>query len=112
MFKGGGREFDDVGLLAAIASVSLLTADAVPWSGIQKGRGWGFGSDPQGRWMVLWDLMIGPDKAPFLNDLPLWDLSEVLLESRRVEFGGNNNDHLRGSRHCGRRPSRKGGGGG
>ena len=48
-----GREFDDVGLLAAIASALALTADTMPWSGLQEGRGRGFGGDPHGRWMVL-----------------------------------------------------------
>ena len=42
------------------------------------------------------DLMIGTDKAPVLNDLPLWYLVEVPLERRRVEFGGNDDNHLRG----------------
>ena len=28
--------------------------------------------------------------------LPLWDLAEVLLERRRVKFGGNDDGHLRG----------------
>ena len=48
--------------------------------------------------MVLWDLMLGPGEAPVSNDLPLWDLEEVLLERRRVELGGNDGDHLRGRR--------------
>ena len=47
-----------------------------------------------------------PARPLVLNDLPLWELSEVLLERRRVEFGGNDDDHLRGRRHCGRRSSR------
>ena len=97
---------DDVGLLAVIAPTSALTADAVPWSGLREGRGRGFGGDPHGRRMVLLDLMLGPGEAPVLNDLPLWDLVEVLLERRRVEFGGNNDDHLRGRGHCGRQASR------
>ena len=33
----------DVGLMAAIASTLALTADVVPWSGLQEGRGMGFG---------------------------------------------------------------------
>ena len=53
--------------------------------------------------MVLWDLMLGPGAAPVLNDLPLLELAEVLLEIRRVEFGGNDDGHLRGRRHCRRR---------
>ena len=56
--------------------------------------------------MVLWDLMLGPGEAPVLNDLPLWELAEVLLERRRVEFGGNDDDHPRGRRRCGCRSSR------
>ena len=96
----------DVGLMAAIASVSVLTADNVPWSDLREGRGWGFGGDPHIRWMVLWDLMLGQGEAPVLNDLPLWELAEVLLERRRVEFGGNGDDHLKGWKYCGRRSSR------
>ena len=46
--------------------------------------------------MVLRDLLLGPGEAPVLNDLPLWDLAEVLPERRRVEFSGNDDDHLRG----------------
>ena len=69
-------------------------------------RGRGFGGDPHGRWMVLWDLMLGPGEDPVLNDLPLWELADVLLERRRVEFSGNDDDHLRGRRHCGRWSSR------
>ena len=42
------------------------------------------------------DLMLGPSEAPVLNDLPLWELTKVLLERRRVEFGVNDNNHLRG----------------
>ena len=60
MFEGGCGDFDDVGLLAAIASTSALTADAVPWSSLREGRGQGYGGDPRGRWMVLRDLMLGP----------------------------------------------------
>ena len=56
--------------------------------------------------MVLWDLMLGPGEAPVLNDLPLWELAEVLLDRRWVEFGGNDDDHPRGRRHCGRQSSR------
>ena len=89
---GGG----DVGLLAAIASMSTLTYYAVLWSGIQEERGQGFGVDPHRRWMVLWDLMLGPRESPVLNDLHLWYLAEVLLKRRRVEFGGNDDSHLRG----------------
>ena len=40
--------------------------------------------------------MLGPSEAPLLNELPLWYLEEVLLEGRRVDFGGNDDDHLRG----------------
>ena len=56
--------------------------------------------------MLLWDLMIGPDEAPVVNELPLWDMSEVLLGRRRVEFRGNDDDHPRGRKHCQRRSSR------
>ena len=96
MLLGCVGGFDDVGLLAAIASTSALTADAVPWLGIWGGRGCGFGGDPCGRGMVLRDLMIGTGKAPVLNDLPLWDMAEVLLERKRVEFSGNDDRNLRG----------------
>ena len=44
---------------------------------------------------MLRDLILGPGEAPVLNDPPLWYLAEVLLNSRRVEFGGNDDDHLR-----------------
>ena len=74
--------------------MSALTADAVLWSGLREGRGRVFGGDPHGRWMVLWDLMLGPGDAPVLNGLPLWEMTEVLLESRRVEFDGNDDDHI------------------
>ena len=63
---------DDVGLLAANASTSALTADAVPWSGLREGRGRGFGGDPCGRSMVMRDLMLGPGEATVLYDLTLW----------------------------------------
>ena len=63
MFKGGCGDFDDVGMLAVIASTSALTADAVPWSGLWEGKGRGFGDDPRGRWMVMKDLMLGPGEA-------------------------------------------------
>ena len=53
--------------------MSVLTADAVPWAGLQEVRGRGFGGDPHGRWMMLWDLMIEPGKSAVLNDLPLWE---------------------------------------
>ena len=62
----------DIGLLAAIASTSVLTADSVPWSGIQEGRG--FRGDPHGRWMVLWEIILGPGEVLVLNDLPLWEI--------------------------------------
>ena len=61
----------DVGLLAAIATTSVLTTDAVPWSGLREEMGKGFGGDPHGRWMLLWDLMLGPGEVLVLNDLPL-----------------------------------------
>ena len=83
--------------------MSVLTADAVPWAGLQEGRGRGFGGDPHGRWMMLWDLMIEPGKSAVFNDLPLWELAEVLLKKKSVEFGGNDDDHLRRRRHYGRR---------
>ena len=50
----------DVGRLVAIASTSALKADAVPWSGLQEGRGQGFGGGTHGSWMVMWDLILGP----------------------------------------------------
>ena len=50
---------------------------------IQAAGGWCLGTEYFG-------------KSPLLNDLPLWELSEVLLKRRRMEFGGNDNDHLRG----------------
>ena len=40
--------------------------------------------------------MLGPGEAPVLNDLHLWDLSEVLIKRRRVELGGNDDDHIGG----------------
>ena len=43
----------DVGMLVSIASMSELTADAMPWSGIWEGRGRGVWGDPHSRWMVL-----------------------------------------------------------
>ena len=42
-------DFDDLGLLAEIASMLALMADAVPWSGLREGRGRGFGGDTPGR---------------------------------------------------------------
>ena len=35
-------------------------------------------------------------RGPVLNYLPLWDLVDVLIKSRRVEFGGNDDGNLRG----------------
>ena len=96
----------EIGLLAAIASTLALTSDAVSWSGLREVRGELFGGDPHGGWVVLWDLILRPVEAPFLNDPVLWDLAEVLLERRRLESCGNDDDHLRGRRHCGRRSSR------
>ena len=58
-FCGGG----DVGLLAAIESTSALTVDAVTWSGIREVREQGFGGDPHGRWMVLWELILEAENA-------------------------------------------------
>ena len=84
MCRGRCGGFDDVELLSDIASTSALTSDAVLWSGPQQGRGKGFGGDPHGRWMVLRDLIIGPSEALVLNDLPLWELVEVLLDMSRV----------------------------
>ena len=94
---GGCWSFAGVGLLAAIAPTLALTADDVPLSGLREGRGRGFGDEPRGRWMVLRDLLLGPGpgEAPVLNDLPLWELVEVLLERRIVEFGDNDDDHHR-----------------
>ena len=42
---------------------SVLTADAVPWSGLREGRGRGFGGHSHGRRMVLWDLMLEAENA-------------------------------------------------
>ena len=100
---GGGG---DIGLLAAIASTLALTDDAVLWSGLREVRGHGFGGDPHSRWVVLWDLILRPGEALVLNDLPLWDLAEVLLKRRRVDFCGNDDNHPRGRRHCRRQSSR------
>ena len=97
-FVGGG----DVGPLAAIVSTLALMDDDVLWSGLQEGKGRGFQGDSHGRWLVLWDLMLGPSEAPVLNELTLWDLKEVLLERRRVEFCVNDDDRLRGRMQCGR----------
>ena len=49
MFKGGGEDFGDVGIMTAIESTLELTDDAVPWSGLREGRGRGFRGDPRGR---------------------------------------------------------------
>ena len=92
----------DIGLLASILSTLALRADSLTWSALQERRGRGFGGGPHDSRMVLWDLMIGPCEAPVLNDLPLWEVAEVLLERRRLEFGGNGDNHLRVRRHCGR----------
>ena len=62
--------------------------------------------------MVLWDIMIGPYESPVLNNLPLWDLAEVLIERRRVDFNGNDDKYLKERRHYGRRSLKRGGGGG
>ena len=56
--------------------------------------------------MVQWDLMIGPGEALLLNYLPLWGLSEVLLDRRRGKLGRNDDNYLRWRRHYGRRSSR------
>ena len=40
--------------------------------------------------------MLGSGKAPVSYDLPLWELSDVLLDRRRVQFGGNDDDRLIG----------------
>ena len=45
--------------------------------------------------MVLIDLMITPGDAPVFNDLPFSELAEVLLERIMVDFGGNDDNHLR-----------------
>ena len=42
--------------------------------------------------------MLGPRKTLVLNDLNLWDLAEVILERRRVEFSGHDDEHIRGGR--------------
>ena len=56
------------------------------WSGLREGRGRGFGGYPRGSWMVLRDLLLGTGEAP----------TEVLLKRMRVEFVGNDDDHIRG----------------
>ena len=89
-------DFDDVGMLASITSMLALTDDSVTWSGLEEVRGWGFGGDPCGRWMLLRNLIIGPGEAPVLNYLPLLDLLEVLLQRRRVESSGKYDNQLRG----------------
>ena len=89
-------DFDDIGLLANIASTVALTAGAVAWSGLREGRGRGFGENPCDRCMVLRDLLIGPSEASVLDHLPIWELVEVILDGRRAESGGNDDDHLRG----------------
>ena len=48
----------DIVLMADIASTLALTADAMQWSGIREGRGWGFGGYSHVRWMVLSDLIL------------------------------------------------------
>ena len=40
--------------------------------------------------------MIGTGEAPVLNDLPLWDMEEAMIERGGVDFGDNAEDHLRG----------------
>ena len=77
--RGGCGEFDDVGLLVAIAYTSVLTPDAVLWAGIREGRGRGFGGDQRGRWMVLRELFLGTSEALVLNEILLWELVEVLI---------------------------------
>ena len=62
-----------------IVSSSALTADAVTWSGLWEGMGRGFGGYPHGRWMMLWDLILGPVEALVLNDPSLWELEDLLL---------------------------------
>ena len=89
-------EFDDIGMLEAIASTLELMANAVLWSGLREGRRQGFGVDLCGKSMVLRDPILGPSESPVLNDRPLWDLAEVLLKRRRVEFGGSEDGHIRG----------------
>ena len=93
---GGCRDFDDVDIMAAIYSTLALTADIVPGSGLWEERGRWFEGDPLGRWMMLRGLMLGPGEASVLNDLPLCELSEVLLRRRRVKFSGNDDNRLRG----------------
>ena len=58
------------------------------------------------RWMVIWNLMLGPEKDLVFNHPSLWEMAEVLLKRSRVYFGGNDNDHPRGRRNCGRQASR------
>ena len=55
---------------------------------------------------MLWDIMLEPGESPVLNDMTLWELAEVMIKSRRVEFGGNDDSHPKGRIHCGRRSSR------
>ena len=44
---------------------------------------------------MLRDLMLGPGESPVVNGLTLWGLVEDILEMRRVEFGGNDDNHIR-----------------
>ena len=67
VMEGVGRLDLTLATMTKIASTLALTADTVQWSGLREGRGQGFGGDPHGRWMVLWDLMLGPGEAPVLN---------------------------------------------
>ena len=44
---------------------------------------------------MLREPIIGTSEVPVLNDLTLWYLEEVLIEMRRVDFGVNNDNHIR-----------------
>ena len=45
---------------------------------------------------MLRDLLLGPGEVPVLNEIPHWELAKVLLGRRRVEFGVNDDDYIRG----------------
>ena len=45
---------------------------------------------------MLRDLFLRPSEVHVLNDVTLWELTEVLLYRRRVDFGGNDDNHIEG----------------
>ena len=56
--RGVCVDFNGIGLLATILYTPALTADAMPWSCLPKGRRRGFGGDPRERWVVLRGLIL------------------------------------------------------